>query len=158
MPRSASRSIGGVRIDCATGAETTELDIAAFLNRSWATTVGYVIAAYNDMTIVPASRSEATVLIGLEAFLPPSSPVPAGHARVDGLDGGGWYLMRQGAERYQLLKIGSSHPITSNPLVATRAIATSPFAGDPDTVYFAGFDANKRPAHNTAWILRASKK
>jgi hypothetical protein len=42
-------------------------------------------------------------------------------------------------------------------LVATRAIIASPFANDADTIYFAGFDANRRPAHNTAWIFRAGK-
>ncbi|HEV3490945.1 MAG TPA: hypothetical protein VG224_10050 [Reyranella sp.] len=146
-----------IRIDPASGEETTELDIAAFLNSAWATKVSYVIAAYNDMTVVPGPRSEAKVLIGIEAFLPASSPVPAGHARVDGLDGGGWYFVRQGEQRYDLRRIGSSQPLTGTPLVATRVIAASPFPNDADTIYFAGFDANKRAAHNTAWIFRAGK-
>jgi len=146
-----------IRIDPASGEETTELDIAAFLNSAWATKVSYVIAAYNDMTVVPGPRSEAKVLIGIEAFLPASSPVPAGHARVDGLDGGGWYFVRQGEQRYDLRRIGSSQPLTGTPLVATRVIAASPFPNDADTIYFAGFDANKLAAHNTAWIFRAGK-
>jgi hypothetical protein len=146
-----------IRIDPSNGGETTELDIPAFLNSTWATKVGYVIAAYNDMTVVAEPRSEAKVLIGIEAFLPASSLVPAGHVRVDGLDGGGWYFVRQGERRYDLRKIGSSQPLTGTPLVATRAIAASPFPNDADTIYFAGFDANKRAAHNTAWIFRAGK-
>ena len=146
-----------IRIDPSNGEETTELDIPAFLNSAWATKVGYAIAAYNDMTVVPGPRGEAKVLIGIEAFLPASSPVPAGHARADGLDGGGWYFVRQGERRYDLRKIGSSQPLTGTPLVATRAIAASPFPNDADTIYFAGFDANKRAAHNTAWIFRAGK-
>ena len=144
-----------IRIDPASGGETTELDIPAFLNGAWTTKVGYVIAAYNDMTVVSTSRGAANILIGIEAFLPAASPVPDGHARVDGLDGGGWYFVRGSDRRYDLRKIGSSHPLTGAPLVATRAIAASPFPNDPDTIYFAGFDANKRPAHNTAWIFRA---
>jgi hypothetical protein len=36
-----------------------------------------------------------------------------------------------------------------------RTIRASPFAGD-SAVYFAGYDANKAPVHNTAWIVRAS--
>jgi poly(A) polymerase len=144
-----------IRIDPSNGEETTELDIPAFLNSTWATKVGYVIAAYNDMTVVSAPRSDAKTLIGIEAFLPASSPVPAGHARVDGLDGGGWYFVRAADRHYDLRKIGSTHPFTGAPLVATRTIAASPFPNDADTIYFAGFDANKRPAHNTAWILRA---
>ena len=146
-----------IRIDPSNGDETTELDIVAFLNSTWATKVGYVIAAYNDMTVVAGPRSEATVLIGIEAFLPASSPVPAGHVRADGLDGGGWYLVRQGERHYDLRKIGSTQPLTGTPLVATRAIAASPFPNDADTIYFAGFDANKRAAHNTAWIFRTGK-
>ena len=146
-----------VRIDPTSGEETTELDIPTFLNGAWATKVGYTIAAYNDMAVVAGPRGEATVLIGIEAFLPASSPVPAGHVRVDGLDGGGWYFVRHGERRYDLRKIGSSQPLTGAPLVATRAIAASPFPSDADTIYFAGFDANKRAAHNTAWIFRAGK-
>ena len=144
-----------IRIDPASGQETTELDIPGFLSSAWTTKAGYVIAAYNDMTVVPRPGGEANVVIGIETFLPPASPVPAGHVRVDGLDGGGWYFVRGGDRRYDLHKIGSSHPVTGAPLVATRAIAASPFPNDPDTIYFAGFDANKRPAHNTAWIFRA---
>ena len=40
--------------------------------------------------------------------------------------------------------------------MATRSIASSPFANDGDTIYFAGYDANKASAHNTGWIFRAS--
>jgi hypothetical protein len=42
-----------------------------------------------------------------------------------------------------------------HPLVATRAMLASPFAGDA-TIYFGGYDANKAPAHNTAWVARAT--
>jgi hypothetical protein len=35
-----------------------------------------------------------------------------------------------------------------------RTIVLSPFAREADTIYFGGFDANKAPAHNTAWIAR----
>jgi len=44
----------------------------------------------------------------------------------------------------------------AQPLVATRTIRVSPFAGEGETVYFAGYDANKAPAHNTAWAARAT--
>jgi hypothetical protein len=146
-----------VRVDPATGEETNELDIGAFLNDAWATRVGYVIAAYNDMTAVPGPRGEPRQLIGIETFLPEASPMPVGHERVDGLDGGGWYLVRHGERRYALVKIGDRQPQTGKALIATRAIAMSPFASDPDRIYFAGYDANKRAAHDTAWILRADK-
>ncbi|MCX5682963.1 MAG: hypothetical protein NT049_04685, partial [Planctomycetota bacterium] len=146
-----------VRIDPAEGNESTELDIQAHLGRAWNTRVGYIIAAYNNMTIARNPQGDVEVLFGIEAFLPADAPVPAGHTRVDGLDGGGWFFVRHADGRYDLHQIGTVHPVTGSPLVATRAIALSPFAADPDRIYFAGFDANKRPAHNTAWIFRAGK-
>jgi hypothetical protein len=142
-----------VRVDPSSGHEESELDLQAFLGRAWGTTVGYVIAAYNDTTVL----TDGTVLIGLEAFLPARSPVPAGHARVDGLDSGGWYLVRSPAGRYALRRIAAAHPATGRALIATRTIAVSPFAGAPDLIYFGGFDANKLPQHDTAWILRADR-
>jgi len=32
----------------------------------------------------------------------------------------------------------------------------SPFPQERDAVYLAGYDANKVPAHDTAWIMRSS--
>ena len=66
-------------------------------------------------------------------------------------------FVRHGDGRYDLHDVGAIHPITGLPLIATRAIAASPFQNDSDRIYFAGFDANKRPAHNTAWILRSDR-
>ena len=40
--------------------------------------------------------------------------------------------------------------------MATRSIVRSPFPGDGDGLYFAGYDANKTAAHNTAWVVRAN--
>jgi hypothetical protein len=40
--------------------------------------------------------------------------------------------------------------------VAVRSIRVSPFPPDADAVYFAGYDANKAPAHDTAWIYRST--
>jgi hypothetical protein len=40
-------------------------------------------------------------------------------------------------------------------LIAARTFAVSPFATDGgNAVYFGGYDANFKPAHNTAWIFR----
>jgi hypothetical protein len=41
-------------------------------------------------------------------------------------------------------------------MVATRSIVASPFPADGDAIYFAGFDANKAPTHNTAWVVRST--
>jgi poly(A) polymerase len=146
-----------LRIDPQSGEETSELDFQAYLNRAWNTRVSYIIAAYNDMMTLPDAHGGVEVLFGIETFLPAKLPLPAGHARVDGLDGGGWYLVRHADGKYDLHRIATEHPVTHSALIATRAIALSPFADDPDRIYFAGYDANKLPAHNTAWIFRASR-
>jgi hypothetical protein len=144
-----------VRVDSKDGSETTDLDLAEFLNSRWQTQVGYVIAAYNDMTKVRDARRGDLLLMGLEAFIPPRSPVPDGHRVVDigrgRLEAGGWYLVRYPGGRYDLRSVD-----TSQVLVATRTIRVSPFPNYGGTLYLGGYDANKAPAHYTAWIFRAS--
>jgi poly(A) polymerase len=146
-----------LRFDPATGSETPELDLRDFLGAAWRTQIGYVIAAYNDMARVRDATGDV-LLIGLEAFIPPRAPTPEGHMIVDTghgrLEGGGWYLVRHRDGRYGLRQVASPG---GRPLVAIRAIAASPFASDGNALYFAGYDANKAPVHNTAWIMRADK-
>ena len=146
-----------VRLDPASGAETSELDIRAFLAAAWGMPVGYIIAAYNDMTKVGD-----LVLIGAHAFIPPGAAIAPGHTVVDvgygRVDSGGWYLVRHADGRYDLHRIALPAPDDRRALVAVRAIAASPFPGDDGALYFAGYDANKVPAHNTAWIARAGAK
>jgi hypothetical protein len=119
--------------------------------------IGYAIAAYNDMTEVRDPNGETVLLIGLEAFIPPDSQVPADHdlfrinyARVEG---SAWYLVRHSNGSYDVRRIP---PRPGQPMVSTRSIAASPFPSEKDAVYFAGFDANKSPVHNTAWIVRST--
>jgi hypothetical protein len=144
-----------VRVDPKDGSEASDLDLANFLDNTWQTRVGYVIAAYNDMTKVRDYQRGDLLLMGLEAFIPPRSPVPDGHNIVDighgRLDAGGWYLVRYPGGRYDLRSIS-----TTQALVATRTIRVSPFPNDGAVIYFGGYDANKAPAHNTAWIFLAS--
>jgi hypothetical protein len=148
-----------VRVDPNDGSEETDLDLETFLSTQWQTRVGYVIAACNDMTKVHDIQRGDLLLIGLEAFIPPRAAVPSGPRVVDfgygRTDAGGWYLIRYPDGRYDLRQIPAS-PITGQALVATRSIASSPFPNDERTVYVAGYDANKAPAHNTGWIFRAS--
>jgi len=86
-----------------------------------------------------------------------TASVPAGHSLVDvgygQLESGAWYLVRWPDRRYSLHQIAAAFP---HPLVSTRSICRSPFPGDGGAIYFAGYDANKAPAHNTAWIVRTS--
>ena len=110
-----------VRVDPRDGSEVTELDLADYLGTAWGMRGGYVIAAYNDMTKTGNPGGE-TLLIGLEAFVPPSAPIAAGHNSVNvgygRLDAGGWYLVRHTAGRYDLRQIGAP---SGWPLVATRS-------------------------------------
>ncbi len=149
-----------VRVDPATGAETTELDLQTFLGRAWGMRVGYVIAAYNDMTKIPDPKGGDLVLFGLEAFIPPGTSPALGHSFVDvgygRVESGAWYVVRHSDGRYELHQITASLPEKSHGLVATRTIAASPFPEDRGAIYFGGYDANKAPTHNSAWIIRAS--
>ena len=145
-----------VRIDPRNGAETTELDLDKFLAKAWGTRIDYVIAAYAGMAKVPDPAGGTALLIGLETFLPAAAPRPAGHAMIDRLEAGAWYLVRHGDGRYALHRIATYLLWSEHPLLAVRDILASPFAGE-DAVYFAGYDTNGRPAHNSAWIYRADR-
>ena len=145
-----------VRVDPRDGSEVTELDIVGFLGQLWGMPVGYVITAYNNMAAARDPGGGVALLIGLEAFIPLRASIAAGHNVVNvgygRLEAGGWYLVRHPTGHYDL------HQVVGPPgqaLVAVRAIRVSPFAQEPDAMYFAGYDANKAPAHNTGWIYRS---
>jgi hypothetical protein len=146
-----------VRVDPRDGSEVTEIDLADFLGHRWDMRVGYVIAAYNDMAMVRDPSGAQALLIGLEAFIPPNAAIAAGHNVVDvgygRLEAGGWYLVRHSPGRYDLPQVTAP---STQPLVATRSIRASPFRQESDPLYFAGYDANKVPTHNTAWIFRST--
>jgi hypothetical protein len=143
-----------VRIDPRDGSEATELDLADFLQQRWGMPVSYVIAAYSDMARIRDPAGGEALLIGIEAFIPPRASITAGHRLVDvgygRLEAGGWYLMRRVNGHYDLRQLPKS---PGSSLVSVRAIRGSPFA-QTGCVYFAGYDANKMSAHNTAWIIR----
>jgi hypothetical protein len=143
-----------VRVDPGNGTEATELDLVAFLGREWGTRIGYVIAAYNDMT-----RLGDVLLLGVQAFIPRRLPAPLGHALVDvgygQVEAGAWYLVRHKDGTYDLREVVLPAPDRNRALVTPRVIAVSPFPGHGDELYFGGFDTNKAPVHNTAWIARA---
>jgi hypothetical protein len=146
-----------VRIDPRDGSETTDLDLGALLDREWHTRVGYMIAAYNDMTTLRDPRDGDVLLIGLEAYIPRDSPPSPGLVVLDAthhLEGGGWYLIRHADGQYDLRQVTEPLGDLTGKLVAPRTIVASPFAGDTN-VYMGGYDANITAAHNTAWIVRA---
>jgi len=146
-----------VRVDPRDSTEVTEVDLPDLLARQWGMPVGYVIAAYNDMARARDAGDGEALLIGLEAFIPLRAPIAAGHEVVNvgygRLEAGGWYLIRHPAGPYELRQIGAP---PGQALVAIRSIRVSPFPEEGPAVYFAGYDANKAPAHNTAWIMRST--
>lgn len=146
-----------VRIDPRTGAETTDLDLAGFLDDAWHTRVSYVIAAYNDMPRIAMPGGGEGLLIGLEAFIPPAAPRPPGHKVLDvnhGLEAGAWFLIRRPGGQYELHEVPPVSAPTGSDLVAVRVAHTSPFQGQAATIYLGGYDANDSPAHGTAWIVQ----
>ena len=146
-----------VRINPKTGAETTDLDLAGFLNDAWRTRVSYVVGAYNDMARLPVPGGGEALLIGLEAFIPPSAPRPPGHKVLDvnhGLEAGAWFLIRRPGGRYELHEVPRNSAPTGAELVAVRVAHASPFSGQTATIYLGGYDANDSPAHDTAWIVQ----
>ena len=69
-----------------------------------------------------------------------------GYAQVEA---DAWFLVRWPDGTYELHRVAAA---SAHPPVAARTVAASPSLGDGGTVYLGGFDANKAPAHNTAWI------
>jgi hypothetical protein len=154
-----------VRIDPVSGAETTDLDLGQFLDTAWGTRVTYVIAAYNDMARLPhgsvgnppGKPSGDDLLIGLEAYIPPSSPRPPGHTVLDlhgGVEGGAWFLVRHPGGHYELRRVTATFPGMGQNLVSVRTFAASPFLAENGAYYVGGYDCNEVPAHDTAWIAR----
>ena len=150
-----------IRIDPATGAERTDLELGQMLDTAWGTRVSYVIAAYNDMATLRRTASGDDLLLGLEAYIPASSPRPPGHTILDlnhGVEGGGWFLIRHPGGRYELhqvtLPASRAFPVLGENLVSVRTFAASPFPREKNTFYIGGYDCNEVPAHDTAWIVR----
>jgi hypothetical protein len=146
-----------VRVNPRDGSEATELDLPDFLRRHWGMSASYVIAGYNNMAKVLDPAAGEALLIGIEAFVPAQAQISAGHDLVNvgygRLEAGGWYLVRRSNGHYDLRQITAG---PGRALVATRSILASPFPQERDAVDFAGYDANKVPAHNTAWIMRST--
>jgi hypothetical protein len=111
-----------------------------------------VVGQQSQIAIV----AEPTATVA-DSFIPLTAPIAAGHNVVNvgygRLEAGGWYLVRHTNGAYELRQIAGP---PGQPLVATRSIRVSPFPRESDAVYFAGYDANKVPAYDTAWIVRST--
>jgi hypothetical protein len=128
-----------------------ELHTSNYLASQLGTSVGYGIAAYNNMIVYPQSGSTncPDLLVSL-------SIVSAQYANAyENYYPTPSFLIRHcnGSYGFQTIVAPSVRPAPSP--IATRALAVSQFPGDPaGTIYAGGFDAHNLPAHNTDWLYR----
>ncbi len=140
-----------IRVDPADSHKATiELKIGELLARNWGRRItGAIIAAYNDMLPLTDPATGQTVhIMGVQGRV-------SGQPTFGGWYPGGSYLIRYPDRSYRLKEVNGRWKPGDTMLVAVRTFALSPFSEDAGHVYFGGFDANFRDAHNTAWIFRA---
>ncbi|HWM95358.1 MAG TPA: hypothetical protein VN493_31685 [Thermoanaerobaculia bacterium] len=138
-----------IRLDPAKGFESTlEVDLVDFVERHFGRKPSWVTAPHNDLTPVIDPATGRTIHLIGSAFS--FAPISGEYPKTE-WDRGAWYLVRHEGGRYEIRKIVTG---TDDPeLIATRSIVVSPF-GD-GTLYFAGYNPNGAPAHNTGWIFAA---
>lgn len=129
---------------------TIELQIGKLLARSWGRRIRRaIIAAYTDMLPIRDPATGRTVhIMGVQGTV-------SGQPAFGGWYPGGSYLIRYPDRSYRLKEVNGRWKPGTPMLVAVRTFALSPFSKDAGHVYFGGFDANFRAAHDTAWIFRA---
>ena len=156
------------RVDPTAGfKETIELDLPVFLKEKLGLTVLGVLAAYNElMPYVMPGTGETLWLFGFQcgysATVVKANPrlkvrqgFVEGRARPTYHAAEARYCIRhaQGADiTYEVADITDPR---EPQLVSTRTIVVSPFPQDHGKAfYFAGYDCDSVPSHNTAWIYR----
>jgi hypothetical protein len=158
------------RLDPADGfKETVELRMPAFLGRRLGVPVAFALAAYDELLPVTLpDTGEIVWLFGFESSYPRAfvETVPPPKLQLLVHEGHRWYFAAEaryfvrhakGPEvSYEVAQVTDPRQPT---LVSVRAIAVSPFAEDRGRAfYFAGFDCNSVPSHNTAWIYRGEMR
>ena len=116
---------------------TLELNTANFVASNLGASAGYVVAAYNDMTVYPQSGTATC----------PDLLIGVGYPST--------MLIRHcnGTYDFQSIYDTSLSPVPA--VLSPRSIVPSQFADDaPGTLYAGGYDCHGQPAHNTAWIYR----
>jgi len=122
------------------------------------TPVHFVLAGYNNLLPVvdPATR-EVVHLIGLEAWIGGQRYPTTQRKAEGGFYAGAVFAIRNRNGGYRLGEVNGRIIPSNPPLVATRAYALSPFAGDDaKVVYFGGYDCNFVRSSDTAWIFRTT--
>lgn len=127
-----------------------ELKIGELMAQNWRRRIkGGIIAAYTDMLPITDPATGQTVhIMGVQGRV-------SGQPTFYSWYPGGAYLIRYPDRSYRLKEVNGRWKPGNPMLVAVRTFALSPFPEDAGHVYFGGFDANFRDAHNTAWIFRA---
>jgi hypothetical protein len=127
-----------------------ELDVSAFLTKALGTKTTYAIVAYNNMAKYPDPATGPNALIGFEADTPGAPQNFGGRHEPNG-----YYLVRDSNGGYVLREIRDFQIEPKPKLESVRTIGVSPFQSDPPgTVYAGGFDTDRNPVHNTAWLYK----
>ena len=152
--------------------ETIELDMPEFLTEKLGLKVTGALCAYNDlMPYGMPGTGEALWLFGFQCSHPAavfnahpnlkarrqmSERTKAGEpATGAGRAGNGRHVIRHAKGADLSFEVAEITDPREPQLVATRTIVVSPFPEDQGrALYFAGYDCNSTPAHNTAWIYR----
>ena len=114
-----------------------ELHTANFAASQLGYNAGYVVTAYNNMTVYPQSGSEGCPDLIIGIGYSPS------------------FLIRHCNGVYGFRTIVDPNIVPLPALLSTRSIVVSQFSGDPvGTLYVGGYDCHGQPAHNTDWIYR----
>jgi hypothetical protein len=117
----------------------------------------FILGAYSGMFPVTDPETRKTAhLIGFESLLCGRKFPSYKGSFLGGFYRGAMYAIRSRDQKYLLGEVNG--PINSEgpPLVAPRAFAFSPFAGEEEgVIYVGGFDANYMRTHDTAWVFRA---
>jgi hypothetical protein len=138
-----------LRVDPARGfSASVDVDVVALLSSALRTPVQGALLAYDHMTRVSDPRTgEQVLLLGIQSWTRAESG-PRWHL----FDARATYLVRHADGAYDVHHMEDASLTAPPPRVAVRTLALSPFA--PGVLYAGGFDANKRPVHDTAWALR----
>ncbi len=153
------------RLDVNGCKETVEVDMPAFVTGQWGVKVVAGMGAYNEFApYTLPDTGEKVWLFGFESAysaavakrLPPAFRLVENDNPPRHFDARAFYFIRRvnsGIINFEAMEVTDPRKPT---LVSVRTMVVSPFAEDHgQAFYFAGYDCNRIPSHNTAWIYRA---
>jgi hypothetical protein len=119
--------------------------------------VSYAFGAYSEFTpLMDPATNAPWHLIGLEAFLSgaASLPLTARNQRTanGGFYAGALYALRDARGRWRIGDVNGHYQPGQPELEAVYTAALSPFPGTGQSIYLGGYDPNRNPSTDTAWI------